>query len=188
MADPKSLLRARLRARRAAHLGASDGAAGPLATHLAALPAWRSARVVAGFVAVRGEIAITELLADAHTRGVTIVLPRVFGTDLAFHRWSGEPLIPGAYGIPEPHPSLPRVDPARFDVLLVPGVAFTPLGARLGQGGGYYDRVLARPRGLAVGVAWSFQVVDTVPTDPWDQPVDALLTEEGWVLGAIVGR
>ncbi|MES2642405.1 MAG: 5-formyltetrahydrofolate cyclo-ligase [Myxococcota bacterium] len=179
MEDAKGALRTRLRARRAAHDG--DGAA--IAAHLDALPAWRSARTVAGFSAVRGELAVTAALGTALARGVTIVLPRARDGHLTFHIWAGEPLVPGAFGIPEPDPGLPTLDPAAIDVLLVPGVAFTPGGARLGQGGGYYDRVLAGPHGLTIGVAWSFQVIEAVPVDPWDQPVAALVTEEGWVLG-----
>ncbi|MDP2306893.1 MAG: 5-formyltetrahydrofolate cyclo-ligase [Pseudomonadota bacterium] len=191
MLDPKAALRAQLRARRAAHgtpvdggpNHTQDGGAAALAAHLDTHAAWRSARSVAGFMAVRGELAVTHALSAARARGATVALPRAFGGRLTFHRWAGEALQAGAYGILEPDPTLPLLDPASFDVLLVPGVAFTSAGARLGQGGGYYDRVLAGPRGLAIGVAWAFQVVDAVPIDPWDQPVDALVTEDGWVLG-----
>lgn len=179
-AGPKSALRALLRAQRAAHPPVHGA---PLSAHLEAVPCWRDAARVAGFVAVRGELAVTDALHAARARGATVALPRVVGRELVFHLWSGEPLVVGAYGIPEPAPTLPVVDVATLDVLLVPGVAFTAAGARLGQGGGYYDRVLGARRGLAVGVGWSFQVVASVPTDPWDQPVDALVTEAGWVLG-----
>lgn len=134
-------------------------------------------------MAVRGELGVTEVLTAALARGATVALPRAVAGLLLFHRWTGEPLIAGPFGIPEPASSLPELDPASFDVMLVPGVAFTATGARLGQGGGYYDRILARPHGLAIGVAWAFQVVAEVPLDPWDQPVDALVTEAGWVLG-----
>lgn len=178
--DPKRALRALLRARRAAHAGA-DG--DRLLAHLEAHPRWRSARSVAGFMAVRGELPVLDALQSAQARGAAIALPRALAGVLTFHRWSGEPLTTSAFGIPEPDPALPSVAPSALDVLLVPGVAFTRVGARLGQGGGYYDRVLAGPRGFTIGVAWSFQVVDAVPTDPWDQPVDALVTESGWVLG-----
>jgi 5-formyltetrahydrofolate cyclo-ligase len=180
VADEKAALRARLRAQRAAH---PPGPGDLLSAHLDASERWRAARGVAGFVAVRGELGVTGALEVARARGVTVALPRVVGQALVFHAWNGEPLGIGAYGIPEPDPSLPVVDVATLDVLLVPGVAFTAAGARLGQGGGFYDRILAGPRGLAIGVGWSFQVVDAVPTDPWDQPVDALVTEAGWLRG-----
>ena len=89
--------------------------------------------------------------------------------------------VPGPYGIREPAATLPVVAPRDLDVMLVPGVAFDPRGNRLGYGGGYYDRVLAARPCLTIGIAWTFQVVDAVPMEPWDQPVDALLTESGWV-------
>lgn len=179
-ADPKRALRALLRARRVAHPG-THGAR--LIAHLEAHPRWRTAGSVAGYMAVRGELPVLDALLAARARGAAIALPLVSAGTLSFHRWSGEPLTTSAFGIPEPDPALSRVDPTMLDVILVPGVAFTRAGARLGQGGGYYDRVLAGPRGFTIGVAWSFQVVDAVPTDPWDQPVDALVTEAGWVLG-----
>jgi 5-formyltetrahydrofolate cyclo-ligase len=175
MTADKPALRARMRALRATP-STEPALLGFLEEH----PAWRTARVVAGFVAVRGEIGVAGVLAAARARGLAVALPRVAGPELVFHRWAGEALVTSRFGIPEPPPELPVVDRAALDVLLVPGLAFDRAGNRLGYGGGFYDRVLAGPRGLAVGVAWGFQVVDAVPCDPWDQRVDALLTEAGW--------
>ncbi len=68
-----------------------------------------------------------------------------------------------------------------LDAVLVPGLAFDLNGRRLGRGGGHYDRFLVRlrPDCLRVGVCFEGQIVDTVPADPWDQPVDAVVTEAG---------
>ena len=169
-----------LRARMAALRRVPRGIA-ILKPFLARLPVWRGATRVAGYQAIRGEIPVTSALYDAHMRGAGLVFPRVAGTELVFHEWDGSVLVPGPYGIREPAATLPVVAPRDLDVMLVPGVAFDPRGNRLGYGGGYYDRVLAARPCLTIGIAWTFQVVDAVPMEPWDQPVDALLTESGWV-------
>ena len=98
----------------------------------------------------------------------------------------GMPLVPNRFGIPEP--VVPRRDlrsARQLDLVLAPLVAFRPDGARLGMGGGFYDRTLAgrarvpvwrRPR--IVGLALELQKRDDVPRDPWDVPMDGVATEE----------
>jgi 5-formyltetrahydrofolate cyclo-ligase len=78
--------------------------------------------------------------------------------------------------VPEDDP-----DPTAVDVVIVPGVAFTPDGARLGQGGGWYDRFLAevRPECTSIGVGFDPQVVDVLPTEPHDIRLDCVVTESG---------
>ena len=73
------------------------------------------------------------------------------------------------------------VDPAWPDVIIVPGVAFTPAGERVGQGGGWYDRFLParRPDALTIGVGFDLQVVAAVPTEPHDVVLDCIVTESG---------
>jgi 5-formyltetrahydrofolate cyclo-ligase len=70
-------------------------------------------------------------------------------------------------------------DPATFDLVIVPGVAFTPAGERLGQGGGWYDRLLPelRPDCLTVGVAFDIQVLPELPTERHDVGVQCVVTE-----------
>ena len=72
------------------------------------------------------------------------------------------------------------VDPERIDAVITPGLAFDRSGARLGYGGGYYDRYLARLEAHAarIGIAFAEQVVDAVPDDELDQPVDLIVTDE----------
>lgn len=81
---------------------------------------------------------------------------------------------------PDPETSLP-VALEEIDLLLVPGVAFTRSGRRLGRGGGFYDRLLADPELCAVsfGICFALQVVDNLPTEPHDRPVDRIVTERG---------
>ena len=92
-------------------------------------------------------------------------------------------LTEGPYGIPEP--TDPRlVDPALIDLWIVPGIAFDRQGRRIGHGGGYFDTFFgAHPTSAPkVAVAYAFQVVDGVPADDHDVPVDLVVTEdEIWI-------
>lgn len=80
-------------------------------------------------------------------------------------------------------PAVPAPPP---DLIVVPGVAFDRHGYRLGMGGGYYDRLFARPeytRSTRIGLAFGFQLVDFLPGEDWDLPIHALSTERGllWI-------
>jgi 5-formyltetrahydrofolate cyclo-ligase len=103
--------------------------------------------------------------------------PRTEGKNLTFHMSPWADLVPGPMGIPQPPASAPLVTP---DLLLVPLLATTLDGIRLGQGGGYYDRTLAalRAKGpvTAVGMAWEVQIADMLPQEPWDQRLDMVAT------------
>jgi 5-formyltetrahydrofolate cyclo-ligase len=79
-------------------------------------------------------------------------------------------------------PHLVRVAISEIDLLLVPGLAFTERGARLGRGGGYYDSLIASldPHTTTVGVAFSEQLANEVPLQPHDQFVSLVLTDRGW--------
>lgn len=92
------------------------------------------------------------------------------------------PLLPGPFGILEPETTL-SVPPSEVDLFFLPGIAFDRKGGRLGYGKGYFDRLLAErhARGTRVGLAFSEQIVESVPTGPYDRPMDYLVTEEGWV-------
>lgn len=84
--------------------------------------------------------------------------------------------------IPDPSPTAaPPVDPQAIDVVVVPGVAFTAAGHRLGQGGGWYDRVLlgVRADALTLGVCFAAQLVDELPVEAHDVVLDAVVTEAG---------
>jgi len=84
----------------------------------------------------------------------------------------------GPYGIEEPDPGLPACNPKDLKLLFVPGLAFGTHGERLGWGAGYYDRFTARlPSLLKVVLTFDFQLVDSLPQNTWDQPVDWIMTE-----------
>ena len=108
-----------------------------------------------------------------------LAFPRVAGPDMMFHRAARSELIPGAKGLPEPPASAPVVYP---DLVLVPLVAVTLTGVRLGQGRGHYDRALALLRArqpvLAIGLAWECQIAPALPCDAWDMPMDMIATPQ----------
>lgn len=136
--------------------------------------------VLAGYAPIRAEADPFPVL-SAHL-GLTC-LPVVEGADqpLTFRLWRpGQGLEPGAFGIMQPIAGAEIIQP---QVVIVPLAAFDRRGARIGYGGGYYDRSLEKLRAggpvLAVGFAFAVQQVETVPEGPFDQPLDLVVTEAG---------
>ena len=93
---------------------------------------------------------------------------------------SWDDLKPGSYGILEPKKDcLKWVSPMDINLIIVPGVGFDKKGNRLGHGEGYYDRLLSKPFGtLSIGLAFEIQIIEDIPIDTHDQPVDILITEK----------
>lgn len=184
----KRALRSQVLALRDALPGAQRVAAAQAITaRLVALPAYRVARAVAAYLSFGSELDTMDFVRAVLASGRTLVLPRVDRERkaLVMHAVdtvepSGGKLVPGPFGIREPDPvRCPVFEPARIDFVLVPGVAFTSRCERLGYGGGFYDRFLTlctAPPAL-VAAAYDLQVVDEVPLEPTDLPVDRVVTE-----------
>ena len=136
------------------------------------------ASIVSGFWPMGDEIDIRPLLTALAERGHTIGLPVTGkrGAPLIFRRWHpGDALLPGRFGTS--HPDGPEVTPA---ILLMPLLGFDRTGNRLGYGGGFYDRSLAQlPGTLRIGCAFAAQEMPLVPTGPFDQKLNAIVTEAG---------
>ena len=138
--------------------------------------------IVSGFMPLKSEINPLPLLRKLATAGAKLALPVVAGKGqpLTMRGWAfGTPLASGVWGIKEPMPDAPAVDP---DILIVPLLAFDRRGYRLGYGAGYYDMTLTALRAkkavVAVGIAYAAQEVDTVPITPRDARLDLVLTEK----------
>lgn len=181
IADEKRALREQLERARA-------GLVTPDAALKAAerFPLDRLPKVLAGTFPMRSELDPRPLMERLEALGATLALPRTpkKGQPLVFHRWSAETrFVTSRFGVTEPVPETPIVEP---DVLLVPLLAFDSTGARLGYGGGFYDvtlETLRRTRTVfAVGFAYAGQEVASVPSEPHDQRLDAVLTEREWRL------
>jgi 5-formyltetrahydrofolate cyclo-ligase len=136
---------------------------------------------VAAFLAMAGEVDLTPLF--DRLPGWRWVLPRVEpegalgfrdrDVELELHRW----------GMSQPVASGAVIPVHEIDLLLVPGLAFDRSGARLGRGGGFYDRLLAqvRPDVTSIGVTQAARLIDTVPVHDHDRRVDMVVTEDGLI-------
>jgi 5-formyltetrahydrofolate cyclo-ligase len=187
VASEKRRLRTDLRAvRRALDADALARAARAVATVAEASAALVGARSVLGYVACDGEIDVAPVLAAARARGACIALPRcrvVGGLDVVVVGANAE-LVRGARGrVAEP--SGPAADPATLStpgLALVPSVALDRRGFRLGRGGGDYDRLLPSLRACGwtiVGVCHAASVVERLPVEAHDVPVDVILSDAG---------
>jgi len=135
-------------------------------------------RAVAAFWPITGEPDLRPLLTWLRKKS-RLLLPRIVDQSLVFHQVDEEvELIPGPYGTREPNPTLHRIDPAYFDAILVPGLAFTEKGERLGRGGGFYDRFLPTltERTRRIGVAFHCQLSGFLPVEIHDQTVHEVIT------------
>ena len=194
-AEDKSVLRKKLLALRAA-LSDEQRAAISLAAqnHLQKLPAWQNAAQVMLYSPVRNELDTAILMNAALASGKQVLLPRCLPQnapgnggcmEMALCR-SPAHLRPGRFKIPEPDPALcPAVTAADLapGIAVIPGLAFTRSGLRLGYGGGYYDRFFTinpLPDCLRVGFCAGLQLLPTLPASPWDVQVDGVCTEAGF--------
>ena len=140
--------------------------------------------VVASYMPIGSEADPAMLAAAAAERGCRLALPYVVdrASPIRFIAWHGEEaLTDGPFGLRQPE-SGEEVAP---DVILTPLIGFDARLNRLGQGAAHYDRAFARyPDAWRVGVAWSVQQVPAIPTDIWDVPLQAVITEEGMLCHA----
>jgi 5-formyltetrahydrofolate cyclo-ligase len=187
IASDKDTLRRELMARRAGLSAETVRTASEDALSLIrSLAEWRQAREVLVYWPVRGEVDVRPLVAELWQRGCRVLMPRcrpdAYGEmDIACAACEDE-LVPGPFTLMEPDAGkCPPVDECSPDMALVPGVCFDRRGYRLGFGGGYYDRLLATEgmkRPLILGIGYAFQLVESLPVQPWDMPVDIVCTEE----------
>lgn len=154
-------------------------AAQAAARRLARLARAAGARHVAAYLSLVEEIDTAPLIALLRRQGCRVYVPKLAGAHLRFAPLRGA-LRANRFRIAEP---VGAGRPPRLDLIVLPLVAFDADGRRLGMGGGYYDRLLARPRPgrrpLRVGLAFAAQEVPAVPAGAGDARLDAIVTERG---------
>jgi 5-formyltetrahydrofolate cyclo-ligase len=158
-----------------------------------ALPEYAAAKSVLFYVDAGSEVRTRHNLADAIAGGKKVIVPYciVETNELElFHLEDVAELVEGAYRILEPKAELrdksgKKVSPGELDLVMVPGTGFDERGARMGQGKGYYDRLLSgvRPDAKLVGIAFDCQVFPEIPVAAHDVYMDAVLTETRHLIG-----
>lgn len=142
-------------------------------------------KVVLVFAALDGEPDILSLAWKWKAAGIEVALPRMAHSQI--EAWplpkSRKDLKPGALGNLEPQTGT-ALNPARLDLCLVPGLAFSPKGTRLGRGGGSFDQFLAGCHAQFWGIAFEMQIHDSLPHGPQDIAMHALVTEKRFQLCA----
>lgn len=148
--------------------------------HVRSWAVFREARCVCCYISVRSEMSTPGIILRALESGKTVIAPKVFGDEIRFFRIRNltDDLERGAFGVLEPIAGTQEFDPAEADVCLIPGVVFDEKGNRIGYGKGYYDRFLKKlpPRVPTLGLAYDCQVIDAIPAEKNDVPVQYLVT------------
>lgn len=139
-----------------------------------------SASVVGGYAPMGSEISPLALMEEARAVGAIVAFPAFRDPAKPFRFLAGDPTEPGPFGMMQPRPAAPPVEP---DLILVPLIAVDGQGTRLGRGKGHYDRALARLRrsgARLIGLGWPVQRLSAaIPREGWDVPLDGFATPEG---------
>ena len=139
-----------------------------------------SAHTILFFAPLPDELDVWPMLELALATGTNCALPffdaekKSYGAKLL--KMLATDIVTGKFGVREPAANCEEIPLNRFDLVLVPGVAFDFSGNRLGRGQGFYDRILAEASGIKCGVAYDFQLLEKIPTEAHDAKVDFIFT------------
>lgn len=151
----------------------------PIMQQVEELPKFQQANTILLYWSMEDEVQTQEFV-NKWYQHKTLLLPCVDGDDLILRQYTGPECMQAGeqFGIGEPTgPAFTQLD--TIEMIIVPGVAFDHQLNRMGRGRGFYDRLLkSTPNAFKVGVAFSFQMVDHVPTEEFDVPMNAVITEK----------
>ncbi|NJM51274.1 MAG: 5-formyltetrahydrofolate cyclo-ligase [Sphingomonadales bacterium] len=181
----KSALRRQYRQSRNAYVGALPQQ--DMTLSFSAVPSpiknlFQKGKTIAAYIPIGSEADPAHLVGYAANMGCSTALPYVtsHSSPMRFLSWRpGDPLHDGPFALKQPDSNAASVVP---DIIIVPLVAFDRHLNRLGQGAGHYDRAISLlEEAYTIGLAWSVQEAAALPADPWDMPLDAILTEKEWI-------
>lgn len=137
---------------------------------------YRQAKTIYGYLPYNQEVRTTSMLERALQDGKQVAVPKIYGDEMRFIYLTDLSQVEKGYcGIPEPIADGPVADDPTA-LVLMPGLAFTQKGDRMGYGGGFYDKFLAcEPEHPTVALCYDFQIVRSLPTQEHDIPVDLVL-------------
>ena len=144
------------------------------------LPEWKKAKKILIYIAHRYEIQTSGIL-RIFLKKKQIIVPK---THLRFHSLSlhkiksPDDLFIGRYGLLEPNPGTQMIEPEEVDLAVIPGMVFDLKGHRIGYGKGYYDKLNKHLKCKKISLAYNFQIIDNIPAEKHDQPIDILITEK----------
>ncbi|ABO67734.1 MULTISPECIES: 5-formyltetrahydrofolate cyclo-ligase [Geobacillus] len=144
---------------------------------------WQEAKVVAITIAKETEVDTVPIIERAWQEGKTVGVPKCnpMTKTMTFRQIASFAQLEKAYaGLLEPiEEQTTALGHDEFDLIIVPGVCFTKTGYRIGYGGGYYDRYLQGITATTAALAYSFQVVEDIPVEDHDVPVEFMITDQG---------
>ena len=141
-----------------------------------ATESYRNAKALYGYMSYNQEVRTLPILEQALKDGKRVAIPKCYGPEMRFI-WIEDltQVEKSSFGIPEPIADTPVADD-KTALVLMPGMAFDPQGRRIGYGGGYYDKFLAaEPEHPTVALCFDFQMVEQLPVEEFDVPVELVL-------------
>ncbi|MBH0348847.1 MULTISPECIES: 5-formyltetrahydrofolate cyclo-ligase [Bacillus] len=154
-----------------------------IAFSLYAQKEWAEAKTIGITLSMENEVNTYSIIEKAWEEGKKVVVPKCNKETrtMSFRQISNFDQLETVYmNLREPIPALTEeVNADEIDLQIVPGVAYTERGERIGYGGGYYDRYLMHYKGKTLSLAYSFQMVDHIPIEPFDQNIEKIITEKG---------
>lgn len=146
---------------------------------IARMPVWRHAQHILCYWSLPDELPTHESVNQWLAAGKNIYLPRVMGDDLEIVPYHGAQTLDDNNKFHIGEPVGDAVDASCLELIIVPAVALDAQRNRLGRGKGFYDRLLSTTSCPTIGVACDFQLVDEVPVEPHDHPLDCVVTSDG---------
>ena len=174
--DKKELRRQIRELKRAMPNEQIDAASARLGKLFLSCPQYKQAKTIYGYLPYNQEVRTVPMLEQAMKEGKRVAVPKCYGDEMRFIYMDDLSKVEKGYAnIPEPIADDPVADD-QTALVLMPGMAFTKDGKRMGYGGGFYDKFLAsEPDHPTVALCYDFQMVEDLPTEDYDIPVDCVL-------------